>query len=995
MKIGQQIRAMSMRRYFSYSILAAFSLFFLGCEQLSENNSDIGQSLTVNATYDNGNSKATVVDGGTSVYWEPNDEIKVFCGKASGKLSSMNSEPVTNATFTGFTTGKVEPSSDSKLYGLYPYREDALFDGGVITTTLPGNQIATKGSFDRNANIAIAESKSTDLKFKNVCGGLRFTLTNTGVKRIEFESNGSEYLAGEISLKFNGVIPSVVDVRKGSKKVTLENEDGSAFEPGEWYYITLLPCTLSNGYTVTISTDTKSAVLFVEKEQVVKRNTYGMLKDIDAGLSWTEKELQENSFILQEGVKTMSKREVSSYVSCITQNGFNISDDAPASIIPNVGDVLFFETADASVPYMIGRVKDLVRTKSSGITVITEEVGIDDVFQEFSIGEQITMLDVPEITDDDGNIYECGLASPEIWDELTRPLSDTSSVSTEVDSMSQKPVYLPTYAAANKTRVPKYLRIANHIFNGNFYFDIDLNYPEKITYKNGEFRFVIDVELRGGIRGDIGYHGGATIIDLISKKMKWKVGYIGPPIGGIPIFIRPVLQVYFNGNATIGGDVQLELIHSSFTASNIPGRSKDYSPLPKDSYLTLKSLKADGSLGYKMGIGIENSIINENFLMLGIEVTGGTEGQIIGEFPSKDGMDLDKSLKFAHNGNINVDGYIEARINAFNPEKRLDFPIFSHKFNTVEVDLLPLFKCMSVKLSSISNKVSVSAMANRQSFIRSYEGGYCIYKKGEKQPIEYKPMYISASTKSSTRAASSNGLTFDIEKGGEYEIAPYAIVNEGEYVYGDKILIDYAPLCPDENHIHAIDLGLSVKWACCNVGATRPEEYGGYYAWGETEEKSVYNEVTYKYSHGIDEDGDGWYERYGEDVRYDNIGSDISGTQYDVAHVKWGGSWRMPTLAEFEELYNNCTSEWTTLNGVNGTKFTSRKNGNSIFLPVAGCRDYDFGGFYNVGCVGYYWSSSLYTDSPYRAFGMYFNAGPVYTYDYYRYVGQSVRPVSE
>lgn len=101
----------------------------------------------------------------------------------------------------------------------------------------------------------------------------------------------------------------------------------------------------------------------------------------------------------------------------------------------------------------------------------------------------------------------------------------------------------------------------------------------------------------------------------------------------------------------------------------------------------------------------------------------------------------------------------------------------------------------------------------------------------------------------------------------------------------------------------------------------------------------------------------------------------------------------MPTRAEFEELYNNCTSEWTTLNGVNGRKFTSKKNGNSIFLPAAGWR---FGGLLsNVGSGGDYWSSSLYTDFPSYAYEFLFDTDYVFTYSYDRYVGLSVRPVSE
>lgn len=176
----------------------------------------------------------------------------------------------------------------------------------------------------------------------------------------------------------------------------------------------------------------------------------------------------------------------------------------------------------------------------------------------------------------------------------------------------------------------------------------------------------------------------------------------------------------------------------------------------------------------------------------------------------------------------------------------------------------------------------------------------------------------------------------------------------------------------------SVDLGLSVKWACCNVGASSPEGYGGYYAWGETEEKSDYDRGTYKY--------------YNNNTGYINIGSNISGTQYDVAHVKWGGSWRMPTLDEIEELVNNCSWKWTTQNGVNGQLVTG-PNGNSIFLPAAGYRDgtdRDYRGSY-----GYYWSATL--DERYGgAYGLLFYSG----YSYWRSIwdrkdGLSVRPVTE
>ena len=157
------------------------------------------------------------------------------------------------------------------------------------------------------------------------------------------------------------------------------------------------------------------------------------------------------------------------------------------------------------------------------------------------------------------------------------------------------------------------------------------------------------------------------------------------------------------------------------------------------------------------------------------------------------------------------------------------------------------------------------------------------------------------------------------------------------------------------------------------MGATKPEEYGGYYAWGETEEKEVYSETTYK------------YYQYGSWV---NLGSNISGTEYDVAHVKWGGNWVMPTYDEQMELFDNCTSEWTTLNGVNGRKFTSNTNGNSIFLPAAGSRWND--DLEDAGKCSDYWSS---VQSPYFAYGLSFDSGGIYWSDFNHSFGRSVRPV--
>ena len=195
----------------------------------------------------------------------------------------------------------------------------------------------------------------------------------------------------------------------------------------------------------------------------------------------------------------------------------------------------------------------------------------------------------------------------------------------------------------------------------------------------------------------------------------------------------------------------------------------------------------------------------------------------------------------------------------------------------------------------------------------------------------------------------------------------------------------------EDSNSRAIDLGLSVKWASCNVGATRPEQYGDYFAWGEVEPKTTYYWSTYKYCNGSDDSmtkycnnsKDG-YNGFTDNKRKLDLSD-------DVARMKWGGAWRMPTRAEQDELRNNCTWTWTTQNGVKGYKVVG-PNGNSIFLPAAGCV---YGGTLDdAGSCGFYWSSSLYTDVPSRAYGVSFYSDSVgWDGSGGRYYGLAVLPV--
>ncbi|MBR5323957.1 MAG: hypothetical protein IKV14_03955 [Muribaculaceae bacterium] len=228
------------------------------------------------------------------------------------------------------------------------------------------------------------------------------------------------------------------------------------------------------------------------------------------------------------------------------------------------------------------------------------------------------------------------------------------------------------------------------------------------------------------------------------------------------------------------------------------------------------------------------------------------------------------------------------------------------------------------------------------------------------------------------------------------------VYKNGEVVYSEYITdIDSikfeeqtAPLPNTENGHEYVDLGLpsGIKWATCNVGADTPEEYGDYFAWGETEPRTFYNWSTYKYCNGSNTT----MTKYCTSSSYGTVDNKkVLELEDDAARVNWGGKWRMPTKAEQDELRNtsNCTWEWTTQNGVNGYKVTSVVNGNSIFLPAAGYRN--DGSIYSAGSLGYYWSSSLLTFSGHDAYGVDFNSSRIMASFFGRFSGQSVRAVCD
>jgi hypothetical protein len=273
-------------------ILIAFAILLASaCTKDSDQPARGERQLTITAWHeDSQGTRSAVVDGGTKVYWEPGDAIKVFSSEEANRFEAQCSGLVDVASFVGSLNiigGANEGAVyDNHIWGLYPYRLDATCDGESVTTTLPSNQNGAAGTFAQSTFITLAHSDSFGLAFYNVCGGIRFSLTKSGIKRVVLESLGGEAIAGTFKTSFQNGVPVVQEVSEPATSITLK-APGDAFETGVWYYIVALPGTLSGGYKLTFRSEEGVGTLTCSNPVTIKRGIFGSLANVDSGVEFS------------------------------------------------------------------------------------------------------------------------------------------------------------------------------------------------------------------------------------------------------------------------------------------------------------------------------------------------------------------------------------------------------------------------------------------------------------------------------------------------------------------------------------------------------------------------------------------------------------------------------------------------------------------------------------------------------------------------------------
>ena len=282
-----------MKKY-NYILVVAVATLAASCAKGVEDTINQEQNVTITAySAEAKDTKSTLIDGGTNVYWEPEDEIKLFTMGSSIRLQTAIQAPEQTATFYGtipFIIGSNEGQSTSTtLWAVYPYREDASFADNAITTILSNEQTAKEGSFVKDTNITIAKANSFNMGFYNVCSGLRFRLTRDGINRVVFKASGGEAIAGKFKTTFDNGVPVVSEVLEGKDSIVLTMPQKGIFNKNQWYYLCALPGTLSSGFTLRFETETHYAEISSSRSVTFKRSIFGQFDNFDEYLTFTKK----------------------------------------------------------------------------------------------------------------------------------------------------------------------------------------------------------------------------------------------------------------------------------------------------------------------------------------------------------------------------------------------------------------------------------------------------------------------------------------------------------------------------------------------------------------------------------------------------------------------------------------------------------------------------------------------------------------------------------
>ena len=283
-------------------LLAALS-GILGCVRQLEPIDQPGDSVIFKAVNGDNLETKTVLQNDGTIVWSAADEINLFYGSGhSTKFTSTNTSPASEADFKGSLDGFEYNETDS-FWAAYPYNEANTCDGSSVTVTLPAEQTAIAGTFADDLFIGVARTKDFNLRFFNVCGGIKFSVTTEGVRSVVLKGKGGEVLAGTAKVSFGeDGKPIVREVTNPKTEIKVSVPEGTSFEVGKWYYLVSLPVSLQNGFFFTLEKPNGSnAIREYDRTVAVKRSIWGVLKESDEALEYSEIDADKTQYEVSAG----------------------------------------------------------------------------------------------------------------------------------------------------------------------------------------------------------------------------------------------------------------------------------------------------------------------------------------------------------------------------------------------------------------------------------------------------------------------------------------------------------------------------------------------------------------------------------------------------------------------------------------------------------------------------------------------------------------------
>lgn len=666
-------------------------------------------------------------------------------------------------------------------------------------------------------------------------------------------------------------------------------------------------------------------------------------------------------FKLTEEAVFMTEEQTSLFAS--VENGMIIMPlSASEEDIPSAGNVILCPITDKTPAGLLVKVVSVEKT-GTGYVLSTEPAMLQDAFEELKVNSSFDISSfVENITDGDGNIIEAESVSSDIWSDFAGSPEDTTSA-------------IPTKAAGNAELAVKF-PVKTDWFSGYLFTEFNLNVDIDIS-KRQLNRFYVGLNKKTGIYGDMGFETEAGFKAVLVEK---SVSFRPFLIPGTPIVIRPSMYVEdtFEAKGKLETKLDLRFLCENHTYSiDFHGGRTSFDSKDEgtnENHLKFRYLNAEAELELAATCGCKFAIYDDEMLAFGVEASAKQNLHLQNEIMMENDGLLIENPAVDVTPSLEASAYCESflfGIADVGEDGKIsydwDFGLPSYRIST-----LPQF--FEIQTNKAGGTLTVSSEVEETCLLECSEEGFALFKVGEDEPL----VHLSFSAGEKTKAVISDELTFNLpdpETG--YEARPYAVA-DNRYYYDDRW----------------VDLGLpsGILWARYNVGATSPEEYGGYYAWGETEEKSSYSWENYKYGkihHYTNEGNPVWVGIY--------LGDDISQTQYDVAHIKWGEGARMPNKADIQELLNHCAFTMETLSGILGAMITG-PNSNYIFLPFCGRRYPD--GVHNTN-IGYYWTSTYreYDDTENFTYTLYCGNEDEFKWyadwNWHRNYGQSIRPVKD